>query len=844
MKFTLYCTPIFFVIFAALFQSISSAQENQQPQNYDPTKQLQNLLKQAGQNKSDIWTQVSEGIKSIFGDKNINVGQNFTNGLLDATKSVTDAVASVSSFITNLRNGFSSLTVQPALGTGVAAIDVYLQSYLEAYGVQHSCYNDLKRMIAGVPTGTDWAVRMLDAFGKPGSDLKNYQLKWLGSYEECIAVKAGEYHLTAKGPELAEEYFSGKYCTVSILLEKGPLPIQPSIDIGTCMPSSCSSEDIKGLLRAVVVLATRNETAKGPNVSCQEKKTLDAPAIVAICILSVLGILIVLGTLYDIIAVQMNKSPSNQGQDVSPPAPAPFKNGFTNGGYVVEPEVSKVALNTSSYLGNTADIDTKDHIESNVDLDTQNHLASNGLKSVADAEVKVDDVKLHYITPTNVATDQPSRGKIEKALLSFSVYTNGVKILSTNQAAGSLGAVNGIRFLSMAWIILGHTYFFAIGYDENIFRYFGERINTWPFMGIISASVSVDTFFALSGLLVAYLTLKELKKAGGIRSFNWFMFYFHRVWRLTPAYMLILMVFTTLMRYWGSGPMWPTGDVPYDNCKTAWWTNLLYVNNFVHLEKSCIGWTWYLANDMQFYILSPLILIPLFYQIVVGGAVSLVFLAATIVSTAVIAVTHHYPVQRGEGAPQAGDDDFSKLLYVPCYARMGPYIIGLFTGYLLYRMKSKCRMPKVCVLLGWAVSLLICLTIIYSPYSEKGNHIFSNSESAAYHALHRTGWGIVICWIVFACATGHGGWINEVLSWKAFIPLGRLTYCAYLIHPIIMLNYNMSRRQLIYFNIYEVIYMFLPNLVMSYGVAFILSLAFESPMMGLEKALLKRDRRS
>ena len=147
------------MIFAALFQSISSAQENQQPQNYDPTKQLQNLLKQAGQNKSDIWTQVSEGIKSIFGDKNINVGQNFTNGLLDATKSVTDAVASVSSFITNLRNGFSSLTVQPALSTGVAAIDVYLQSYLEAYGVQHSCYNDLKRMIAGVPTGTDWAVR-------------------------------------------------------------------------------------------------------------------------------------------------------------------------------------------------------------------------------------------------------------------------------------------------------------------------------------------------------------------------------------------------------------------------------------------------------------------------------------------------------------------------------------------------------------------------------------------------------------------------------------------------------------------------------------------------------------
>ena len=56
-------------------------------------------------------------------------------------------------------------------------------------------------------------------------------------------------------------------------------------------------------------------------------------------------------------------------------------------------------------------------------------------------------------------------GIIEKVLLSFSVYSNGAKILSANQSAGSLGAVNGIRFLSMSWVILGHTIFFANGYD-------------------------------------------------------------------------------------------------------------------------------------------------------------------------------------------------------------------------------------------------------------------------------------------------------------------------------------------------------------------------------------------
>ena len=41
------------------------------------------------------------------------------------------------------------------------------------------------------------------------------------------------------------------------------------------------------------------------------------------------------------------------------------------------------------------------------------------------------------------------------------------------------------------------------------------------------------------------------------------------------------------------------------------------------------------------------------------------------------------------------DKDSEKNVYFPCYTRMGPYIIGLITGYLLYKTKCKCKMPKV-----------------------------------------------------------------------------------------------------------------------------------------------------
>ena len=64
---------------------------------------------------------------------------------------------------------------------------------------------------------------------------------------------------------------------------------------------------------------------------------------------------------------------------------------------------------------------------------------------------------------------------------------------------------------------------------------------------------------------------------------------------------------------------------------------------------------------------------------------------------------------------------------------------------------------QICVMIGWATCLFVCASVVYGPYTNKDSHIFSLNESVAYHALHRTGWGIAVSWIIFACATGHGG---------------------------------------------------------------------------------------
>ena len=59
----------------------------------------------------------------------------------------------------------------------------------------------------------------------------------------------------------------------------------------------------------------------------------------------------------------------------------------------------------------------------------------------------------------------------------------------------------------------------------------------------------------------------------------------------------------------------------------------------------------------------------------------------------------------------------------------------------------------------WFVSIGVSIVIVYAQYNDipKQSHLMSANENAAFIALHRTAWGMVVCWIVFACATGNGG---------------------------------------------------------------------------------------
>ena len=50
----------------------------------------------------------------------------------------------------------------------------------------------------------------------------------------------------------------------------------------------------------------------------------------------------------------------------------------------------------------------------------------------------------------------------KEILLGFSAIKNTKKIFDIGNTEGQLECLNGIRFISIAWVILGHTYLFVL----------------------------------------------------------------------------------------------------------------------------------------------------------------------------------------------------------------------------------------------------------------------------------------------------------------------------------------------------------------------------------------------
>ena len=142
---------------------------------------------------------------------------------------------------------------------------------------------------------------------------------------------------------------------------------------------------------------------------------------------------------------------------------------------------------------------------------------------------------------------------------------------------GRIPCLDGLRGVSISLVVFSHIWY-SNGYPDKFY---------------LTGNLGVRIFFIISGFLITLILVKEIEK-NSILDLK--KFYFHRVFRIFPAYYFYLSVifflFVILEFY----------------CSSAFLVSLTYSSNyfFLSLPKE-LEHTWSLAVEEQFYLFFPML---------------------------------------------------------------------------------------------------------------------------------------------------------------------------------------------------------------------------------------------
>ncbi|KAJ8920095.1 hypothetical protein NQ315_011750, partial [Exocentrus adspersus] len=380
--------------------------------------------------------------------------------------------------------------------------------------------------------------------------------------------------------------------------------------------------------------------------------------------------------------------------------------------------------------------------------------------------------------------------------------------------------INGLRIFSSGSVVIGHRYIMYIMFPVINQLEELDWIVQFSSTLVLGSTITVDSFFMTSGMLVSIGFFEHVTKTG---SFNPALFYLHRYLRITAPLAVVILFYVSTVQFLGSGPL---QEYVYTNhqkpCQDYWWAALLHVQAYVNPTALCIYQNWYLSTDMAFYFFSPVVLYPLWRWPRFGYAnIALLFVSAT-ASSFYFAWVRGY---NGEILPvtnQLFQTRYFSEYYIQPHTRAATYIIGLGFGYFVFHTKDrKIVVSKWWNMALWIGSLVVMATTVFSSgifYLE--SHEYDKLATSCFLAFSRTAWTIGVVWIMWSCMHGYGGIVNDFLSAHVFRVLGRITYAIFLLHSIVQLYKNAAGKAPLTFSNMNVIYDAFADLFTVFIIAF------------------------
>ncbi|XP_031433724.1 O-acyltransferase like protein [Clupea harengus] len=597
-------------------------------------------------------------------------------------------------------------------------------SIAEALNVSHRCMQDTQTFLLELSKDkpAKYAALMYDAFGKLGSDVEGGNVNRPGSVHECLSVSA--------------PHFRGQYCQVYLKQE------EVQYFVGICVPDSCAETEVQtlvvydmlqsggeSLIPPVPSLLLSNPTLGIFMTQCLSAITpVDPSAVICLCVCAVLLAGPLLASLY-VALLRWRRQ-----REVTPSPHTPLNSDPSHYGSVL----------SNGSPASQADMDTPENITADID-DRTSEDSSPKSKS----------------THPNTHT-----GCFLSCLQTLSLQGSSAGVLSTgcSGSTGSYSSLNGIRILSLLWIISGHNVQLSAWNNLDNDKRWKESVERNPLY-----------VFAFSGPV--YLAVDTFLLLG-----------------VQPLHLFIVCLAIGLFSVVQRGAFWFIADDEIRNCKKYWWSNLLLVNNLFTITDICAPWTWYLSIDFQFYVTTPILILIYRWnkRVLVAVAIILMVVSSFLLTPGVVHFLFLTAIHRSY-------ESYFQYYYNKPYTRYGPYLIGILVGIYMTTKTGQFVRHRWQAVLGWFSSLSVMGAVVGLAYSLREVPPSPSLPHALYQGLHRSLWALAVAWIILACEEGYGGFVDRILSMTVWIPLSNISFACYLIHPMLIILYNGKQETAIHY---------------------------------------------
>jgi peptidoglycan/LPS O-acetylase OafA/YrhL len=313
------------------------------------------------------------------------------------------------------------------------------------------------------------------------------------------------------------------------------------------------------------------------------------------------------------------------------------------------------------------------------------------------------------------------------------------------------------------------------------------------------------------------------------------------------------------MPFLSKGPIYHTVIERNAICPDYWWVNLLYINNLYGPGnfEMCASHTWYLANDMQFFILSVIIYI-LFNGSKVKEMIRNIILLTIFISSLIlqyfIAIDNKFKYNDFHSDPPMDIDGYFKIFYIKPWSRISAYLLGIF----FYELFSEIETVNPQASVSWRRRLnnyltknntlcyiLLIISMILILFASLATYITNHVDlDIGYHALLLTvnkiffvsGFGM----IVHMTFLDKFKLVYYIFAGKIFTIVSRVSYGTYLIHYYILMLFFYSITEIMSFDFILFKFLILTFVILSYIASFIFTLLLDSPLVSLTNKIFKK----